>query len=400
MYDDARIMGIEIGGYNSTILVVNTYLPCSSDNNLDMFNMYLNKLDSIVLTSNTVYSIIMGDFNADIKADSEGHRRQLFGRKLVAFCESNNLVLSDSLRLANMDTYTFVSHAHGTTSWLDHAMSTSSMDDLIDDITIDYSMVSSDHFPMCVKLDFTRITVGMPNDSAKVTRRIVKWDKLSDEDILRYTCMTAQNLSNFNWNQELLQCDDTLCKSHEHIVAIDQMYESLISSLSSASDSFTNDGRKKYVSKQIPGWNEWVKEYHSQARDAFLMWRSKDSPRTGLMFDTMKRTRAAFKLALRTCRQQKDRCTSDALANKLMMKDSRDFWKEVSKMNNNKVQVQATMINGATGEKDIAEMWKQHYSSLLNSSTDTSAKQEVIDDLESLDIGRIIYLQQKMFRRQ
>ena len=94
MYDDARIMGIEIGGYNSTILVVNTYLPCSSDNNLDMFNLYLNKLDSIVLTSNTVYSIIMGDFNADIKADSEGHRHQLFGRKLVAFCESNNSVRS------------------------------------------------------------------------------------------------------------------------------------------------------------------------------------------------------------------------------------------------------------------------------------------------------------------
>ena len=132
--DDSRIMGIEIGGYNSMILVVNTYLPCSSDNNLDMFNLYLNKLDSIVLTSNTVSNIIMGDFNADIKADSEGYHHQLFGRKLAAFCESNNLVLSDSLRLANMDTYTFVSHAHGTTSWLDHAMSTSSKDDLIDEL--------------------------------------------------------------------------------------------------------------------------------------------------------------------------------------------------------------------------------------------------------------------------
>ena len=118
------------------------------------------------------------------------------------------------------------------------------MDYLIDDITIDYTMVSSDHFPMCVKLDFSRITVGMPNDSAKVARRTVRWDKLSDEDILRYTCMTAQHLSNFNWNQELLQCDDTLCTSHEHIVAIDQMYESIISNLLSASDCFTNDARK------------------------------------------------------------------------------------------------------------------------------------------------------------
>ena len=77
MYDDSRIMGIEIGGYNSTILVVNTYLPCSSESNLDMFNVYLNKLDSIVLTSNTVCSIVMGDFNADIKADSKGHHNLL-----------------------------------------------------------------------------------------------------------------------------------------------------------------------------------------------------------------------------------------------------------------------------------------------------------------------------------
>ena len=44
------------------------------------------------------------------------------------------------------------------------------------------------------------------------------------------------------------------------------------------------------------------------------------------------------------------------------------------------------MIIGATREEDIAEMWKQHYSSLLNSSTDTSAKHEVVADLESLDI--------------
>ena len=50
--------------------------------------------------------------------------------------------------------------------------------------------------------------------------------------------------------------------------------------------------------KPVIGWNEYCRETHAEARDAFLMWRANSSPRYGPMFEIMNCTRAHFKLTL------------------------------------------------------------------------------------------------------
>ena len=52
----------------------------------------------------------------------------------------------------------------------------------------------------------------------------------------------------------------------------------------------------------VPGWKEFVKQYHQEAREAFLAWRSTGSPREGPSAERMRATRARFKLALRECK--------------------------------------------------------------------------------------------------
>ena len=42
------------------------------------------------------------------------------------------------------------------------------------------------------------------------------------------------------------------------------------------------------------------------------------------------------------------------------------FWKYIQKENNARVPL-ATTIGGVTGDTDIAEMWQDHYKSILNS---------------------------------
>ena len=55
----------------------------------------------------------MGDYSANIKSES------VFGSELIKFCDLNNLCFIDkSSHLP--DSYTFISQAHHTTSWLDH----------------------------------------------------------------------------------------------------------------------------------------------------------------------------------------------------------------------------------------------------------------------------------------
>jgi hypothetical protein len=92
------------------------------------------------------------------------------------------------------------------------------------------------------------------------------------------------------------------------------------------------------------------------------------------MFEAMKTARAQFKLVLRKCRKEKDKCVSDSLAEKLLRKESKNFWDDINKISGNNIKTRACTIDGATGEEEITEMWRVHYSTLLNSSTDTSKK--------------------------
>ena len=99
----------------------------------------------------------------------------------------------------------------------------------------------------------------------------------------------------------------------------------------------------------------------------------------------MKSSRSQFKLALRKCRADKNRLASDSLAKKLMNNDSKDFWQEVKKVSCSNIKMQATTVAGATGAKNICDMWKKHYCDLLNSTTDTSWKVQVDNCLADMD---------------
>lgn len=64
-----------------------------------------------------VYTAAVGDFNAD--------PRTSFGRELIDVARDSGYLLSDMLRLNNTanNVFTYISDAHGTTSWLDHCLS-------------------------------------------------------------------------------------------------------------------------------------------------------------------------------------------------------------------------------------------------------------------------------------
>jgi hypothetical protein len=134
---------------------------------------------------------------------------------------------------------------------------------------------------------------------------------------------------------------------------------------------------------QLPGWNDCVKEVHTLAREAFLLWRSHNSPRHGPMYNNMRSTRAQFKLALRQCKRDRTRRAADSLAKHLLSKDSKSFWKEV-KQAQGCTSEHASYVGGASGMDNICDMWHEHFSGLLNSSKDTHMKQEVLEQLVHL----------------
>ena len=57
------------------------------------------------------------------------------------------------------------------------------------------------------------------------------------------------------------------------------MYNSLIDALSESAKGISKDCKPGF--KQVEGWNEYCKQYHSEAREAFLLWKTYNNPKTG-----------------------------------------------------------------------------------------------------------------------
>ena len=369
-YGDDRLLSIELKLNCKTITLLNVYLPCDDGTNMDVFQSYLTKVDSII--SETPYSCAIGDFNANTARVN--HR---FGNELTNFCNEENLIMSDMV-LGKSDCFTFVSSAHNTVAWLDHIISTHSLHALISSVSVNHSYISSDHFPLFAKLDLGKINL-LAETMAENIRDIqrISWSDVSPSDIKVYQTESRRTLSDVPLNHSLLLCDNPACTDPAHKAAITKMYNDIVAALISAT-SHLQKPTTEHKYKQIAGWNDLCAELHDQARDAFLLWKLNSKPRSGPLCDLMRSTRARFKSAIRQCKKDKSKKSSDSLAQKLLLSNKKNFWKEIQRINNEDQNTPlAETVNGKTGLTAINQMWKNHFSSLLNSSSCTDKKNSV-----------------------
>jgi hypothetical protein len=324
----------------------------------------------------------MGNFNADLKEDCDGNALQLFGKKLKSFCIREGLIISDYEHLPHTSS-TYVSMSHGTSSWLDHIVTTHSMHSIIEDVEVENTYVSSDHCPLSATIKLNVAHVKMEDDGC-YKQKSINWNSLNDDDLAKYRILTEQNFTKIHLNRELIMCDNINCKDKSHIAALDSFYTDITAALISAADQL---GEMQWSGKQhqIQGWNIYCKELHTAAREAFLSWRGMNSPKTGTAFMLMSQSRAQFKRAMRRCKSNDDRKTSDTLATKMLKQDTKDFWKAIKTTNHSSIKVQATTINDTTGKDNICNMWKAHYEELLNSARDTSKEADVVSALENIE---------------
>ena len=94
----------------------------------------------------------------------------------------------------------------------------------------------------------------------------------------------------------------------------------------------------------------------------------------------MNQSRLRFKSALKYCQQNETIMRANALAESMMNNDMNGFWKDVHKITNSKVPL-ATKVDGCVGDAKIADMWKCHYKSLLNSVQSRNSKNSVMLDV-------------------
>jgi len=259
----------------------------------------LGKIHAILEELDTTCVSVMGDFNANITKNNS-----VFGQHMEQFCRLNKYVCSSRQNLPH-DTYTYVSDAWGTTSWLDHCISTQDAHSSICGMYVLYGFVQSDHIPFVTEFDVSLAPCVGEGISNTINPRIT-WSKLSDSVLDLYCSETDEGLRGINVPVDALLCKDVLCKDSSHICAISTFYENIVKVLIDSYNK-TIPGKTGRKTKNCSGWNDYVADLHQVARDAFLSWRDAGSPRQGQLSEIKNRTRARFKAALRSSRRMRNR---------------------------------------------------------------------------------------------
>lgn len=377
-YDDARLLGIEVHLQNDKLLFINVYMPYQCEQNYDDFMLYLGKLTALIGEAETTKIGCYGDFNAKVNT--------LFSTELVNWCQASNLIMSDTMWLGpDSGTFTYVSAAHNTTSWLDHIICSNDMHCLLSNIKVLDNVPTSDHLPLACEWDFHVDTDKQPHHNVSVNSDIhkgFKWERASDDCIHQYCLITKQKLNDIKIPHDALSCNDVNCIVDSHRQDLDCFYNSICNALLSSS-KVCIDTVKSSKNHNVPGWNEHCKDLHADARESYILWRDMGKPRSGPICELMRRSRLRFKYAFRQCKRQEKVERANAMAKDLESKDLRSFWNKVTQLQNKKLPI-PTHVNGSHGEQDITHMWKDHYETIMNCVNNDVNKSFVLSSIDKL----------------
>ena len=127
-------------------------------------------------------------------------------------------------------------------------------------------------------------------------------------------------------------------------------------------------------------WNERAKELKAQYREAVSHWNSAWSPRSGPLAELKCRARAAFRHEIKFMRENEDQFRPQSMLSKLQRGECNDLWKEIKALNPKKESLPLT-VGGTSGESNVANLWKDHFSAIANSVGSTDNRDQVMNAL-------------------
>ena len=339
------------------VLLLNVYFPYDNNSldSLDDYRSALSLLDLVLIDSNIFNICIMGDFNAD---PNKGR----FWRELQNFILSKYRLLTDVDYLSE-DTFSYLSPAHNTTSWLDHALLSKSIYDKISNCCVNYDLSLYDHFPLqldlCLCLDIVEQTKSFD------IRKFINWDSIKKSDLDKYQSNLENYLKN-NDNYDVFNCNG--CNKSSHINELKIIYEFITDVILKSSDEITIT--KKSTFKIVPGWNDNVKNYYRIARNKFIAWLQAGKPLFGVELSEMKESRKHFKNALNFCKKHNEKIVKDKIVNAMYNKSTKEFWKEIRNMqgSNKKVNV-SNVVDGENDPDIIVDKFSNFYKGIFHSQS-------------------------------
>ncbi|KAL7369612.1 hypothetical protein ABVT39_003431, partial [Epinephelus coioides] len=131
--------------------------------------------------------------------------------------------------------YTYVSKAWNTTSWLDHCVSTADAHECVDKVEILYGFATTDHMPVSIMLNVENLPTMTTDDNQVNHGGKIEWAKLSENDLLHYHDLTEKTIGNTEIPYDAIMCDNFNCGMPNHKEELCVLYDRIVQGLNEAS---------------------------------------------------------------------------------------------------------------------------------------------------------------------
>jgi len=91
--------------------------------------------------------------------------------------------------------------------------------------------------------------------------------------------------------------------------------------------------------RRIPGWSERIDPLREKSIFWQCLWIDCGRPRSGVVADCMRRTRAAYHSAIRRARRDEESIVRERIAEAFLTDPTRHFWEEVKRIRKKKTTV-------------------------------------------------------------
>ena len=310
------------------VLLINVYLPCSSCDNWE--DEYADCLASIMNDiSKLQFTRILfgGDLNIDFMNKHITCSHNSVISCIEDFVKTLQMKFADD-KISSGSVHTFRVEATGAGSCVDHfAVSESLYTEIVAVSIIDSGINLSDHcavsMDICVPCRHvhnsgSRISSAEPQSKQQL---MFRWDK---GDIFSYYELTRDILSSVQVPTHLLLECSSKFDSDYIIAMINQYYDNIVHALYSTSHLCIP---QKYHGFYKYWWDEELTLLKESAIDSFKLWTALGKPRSGKEYETMRRDKLRYKLAIRSKAASSANDFSDSLNDALLNKDMDNFWK-------------------------------------------------------------------------
>ena len=178
-----------------------------------------------------------------------------------------------------------------------------------------------------------------------------------------------------------LYCEDWHCKEHSSV--LQKFHDDIVDSCVRSAEKTIPKISAKIKAHSIPGWNDHVRPLHETALFWHRIWKESGFPHVGYVADICRQTRARYHHAVHQVKHRSDNLRAEKLANSLVNKNIKCFWKVVRQMKTNNKKSIPTCIDNITGEKEISDLFHEKYRSLYNSVPyDSKEMQKLMHDVD------------------